>query len=254
VTTILKLIAPDFSEKAATLTASYALTHCLDAAEARFQRDDPTWVRKAARHHREVWGEKADRGSYVHKLIEERLLEERLLNEADLLLGRIPTVLRPYLDSWEEFMKDYDARPVMVEQVVAHPLGDYFGTLDAVLEIPDVGNVIVDWKTGFVSDTTVLQLGGLLRLQRRREAGQSGDARLVPTTRVVTDDDPPWNETLPEIAEGWLVQLNPTYKVYRYDLEALERASETFFHVFQAWEALQTPINLPAGEEEPDKE
>jgi hypothetical protein len=81
----------------------------------------------------------AVRGTDVHRLAERIIRGEEV--EVD---GR----LEPYVESYIRFLDDYRGVAVHSELVVASRKYGYAGTLDSIQNIPGLGRVQVDYKTG----------------------------------------------------------------------------------------------------------
>lgn len=79
------------------------------------------------------------RGSAVHKLAERVVLGEEVEVEAEL---------EPYVESYIRFLDDWNPKAVHSELVVASREHGYAGTLDSIQDIPVLGRVQVDYKTG----------------------------------------------------------------------------------------------------------
>lgn len=79
------------------------------------------------------------RGTAVHKLAEQVVLGEEVEVEAHL---------EGYVESYIRFLDDHKGTQVASETVVASKTHGYAGTLDSIQDIPGLGRVQVDYKTG----------------------------------------------------------------------------------------------------------
>lgn len=93
----------------------------------------------------------AKRGTEVHQ-IAERLIAGEEVEKPDDLAGHI--------DSYVQFLNEWQPTPVIVERPVASRKWSYCGTLDSVLDLPDGRRVIADIKTSRsgIFPETALQL------------------------------------------------------------------------------------------------
>lgn len=91
------------------------------------------------------------RGTEVHNLAE-RLLHDEEVDVPDELAGHVESAVK-FMDTWKP-------TPVLTETVVAHRRWRYAGKLDMVADIPGLGRVLLDWKTGRsgIYGETALQL------------------------------------------------------------------------------------------------
>jgi len=98
----------------------------------------------------------AARGKRVHG-IAERLArgEELVYGDGD---GEIPAELESHAESCLAFLDQWQPAPVLTETVVGNRWVPYAGTLDMVADIPGVGRVLLDYKTGGVWPDVALQL------------------------------------------------------------------------------------------------
>jgi hypothetical protein len=123
----------DFWDELATLTAS-----------ERFER-----VRSAPNRDRDA---AARRGTEVHRLAE-RLHAEEAVDVPEELVGHV--------DSYLQFLADWDVRPILVETSIGRRNGiRYAGTLDLVADLADRRRWLLDLKTtrSGVFDENALQL------------------------------------------------------------------------------------------------
>lgn len=79
------------------------------------------------------------RGTAVHKLAERIVLGE----EVDVAAEH-----EPYVESYIRFLDDHKGAEVASELVVASRTHGYAGTMDSIQDIPGLGRVQVDYKTG----------------------------------------------------------------------------------------------------------
>lgn len=92
----------------------------------------------------------AVRGTDVHALAEKYIRGEEI---------EVDDVLRPYVDGYAAFIKDWQPVSIHEEIVVASRKHGYAGTLDSIQDIPTLGTCLVDYKTGRgVYGETVLQV------------------------------------------------------------------------------------------------
>lgn len=81
----------------------------------------------------------SNRGTQVHKLAEQLARGE----DAD-----VPEELVGHVDSYIQFLNDWQPEVLLIETVVANLTHGYAGTLDSILRIPQLGGVVqVDIKT-----------------------------------------------------------------------------------------------------------
>lgn len=83
--------------------------------------------------------EAAGRGTAVHKLAE-RVVKGEEVEVAEHLVGHVESYIR--------FLDDFNPTSVHEELVVASREHGYAGTLDSIQDIPGLGRVLVDYKTG----------------------------------------------------------------------------------------------------------
>lgn len=96
---------------------------------------------RAERIKKAPWRERDDaahRGSEVHRLA------ERLLRGEEV---SVPAAISGLVRSCVDFLDVWQPEPVLVECPVASRADRYAGTLDAVVDIPDLGRCLIDFKT-----------------------------------------------------------------------------------------------------------
>lgn len=81
----------------------------------------------------------AVRGTEVHALAEKYIRGEEI---------EVDDALRPYVDGYAAFIKDWNPVSLHEEIVVASRKHLYAGTLDSIQDIPTLGRCLVDYKTG----------------------------------------------------------------------------------------------------------
>jgi len=81
----------------------------------------------------------AVRGTEVHALAERYIRGEEI---------EVDDALRPYVDGYAAFIRDWSPASVHEEIVVASRKHGYAGTLDSIQDIPALGRCLVDYKTG----------------------------------------------------------------------------------------------------------
>lgn len=81
----------------------------------------------------------AVRGTEVHALAEKYIKGEEI---------EVDDAVRPYVDGYAAFIKDWNPVSVHEELVVASRKHGYAGTLDSIQDIPTLGRCLVDYKTG----------------------------------------------------------------------------------------------------------
>jgi hypothetical protein len=81
----------------------------------------------------------AVRGTDVHALAEKYIKGEEI---------EVDDTVRPYVDGYAAFVRDWNPVSVHEEIVVASRIHGYAGTLDSIQDIPTLGRCLVDYKTG----------------------------------------------------------------------------------------------------------
>ncbi len=87
----------------------------------------------------------AVRGTEVHALAEKYIRGEEI---------EVDGSLRPYVDGYAAFIKDWNPVSIHEEIVVASRAHLYAGTLDSIQDIPSLGRCLVDYK-GLALDTSI---------------------------------------------------------------------------------------------------
>ena len=80
----------------------------------------------------------ANRGTEVHKLAEKLVKGEAI---------EVPPELSGYVDSYVQFLDDWQPKPVLVEATVANLRWGYAGQLDLVADLPNGERAVMDLKT-----------------------------------------------------------------------------------------------------------
>lgn len=81
----------------------------------------------------------ANRGTEVHALAERLARGEQIT---------VPDELAGHVDAYVRFLDDWNPTPVLLETVVVNYTVGYAGTLDGIVELPNVGRTLIDIKTG----------------------------------------------------------------------------------------------------------
>ena len=130
-------------------TAASAVRN-LDALVAMRKEGGPdaaiNWLKTIPDYQRD---QAADRGTSIHQIVEQIIRGQS---------PEIPEELGPYVAAYHAFVKEWEPRYVVSEQMVCSLKHGYAGTLDAVVVI---GNErwLIDWKTGAgIYAETALQL------------------------------------------------------------------------------------------------
>jgi hypothetical protein len=97
-----------------------------------------------------------------------------------LLLGKLPVegntypetsdLLWPYLNAFQQKVREYQIKPISTEQRVYNDLQGYCGTLDVYCKIFGGEEAILDFKTGAPPECTALQIAGY-EMALNRELG-----------------------------------------------------------------------------------
>jgi hypothetical protein len=97
------------------------------------------------------------RGTAVHKLAEPAARGEEV---------EVPPELEGYVESYIRFLDDVDPKPIHEELVVASREHLVAGTLDSIMDIPDLGRCLVDYKTGTgIYGETALQVAAYRHME-----------------------------------------------------------------------------------------
>lgn len=151
------------------------------------------------------------RGSKVHKIA------ESLVFGADDL--DIPEELRGHVESCVKFIKDWQVRPLLVENTIGSYRWGYAGTFDLIAELPDGRRVLFDYKTGTsgIWPETALQLAAY----RYADAYVAQDGTEIPMREVgVTEAKAVWIR-----ADGYdVIPLNTDGGVFKVFLHVLQVA------------------------------
>jgi len=86
------------------------------------------------------------RGTTVHRFAE-RLSRGEAVDYGDGPDDITPE-LEPHVESCLAFLDEWQPMPVLTEALVGCRWMPYAGTLDLVADVPGVGRVLIDWKTG----------------------------------------------------------------------------------------------------------
>ena len=87
----------------------------------------------------------SDRDSAAHRGTEVHGLAEKLVRGEQV---SVPDELAGHVESYVRFLDDWQPDPVLVEAVVVNYTHGYAGTTDGIFDIPNVGRVLIDVKTG----------------------------------------------------------------------------------------------------------
>jgi hypothetical protein len=120
-----------------------------------------------------------------------------------------------HIEQYRDFLKVTGAKVLVQERTVFHPLYDYAGTLDAVLDIGG-RHYVTDWKTGFVAEEQVP-----LQLAAYRYATHYVDG----DTTAVSDG----------LVDGGLVLALKPRSWKMYEVECGEAAFAAFLTCKQMW-------------------
>jgi hypothetical protein len=93
----------------------------------------------------------ANRGTQVHALA------EKLIHGTEI---EVPDAIAGHVESYVQFLDEWEPTPVLVEAVVMSHTHGYAGTLDLIADLPDRGRVLMDIKTSRsgIFGETALQL------------------------------------------------------------------------------------------------
>jgi hypothetical protein len=152
VTTILSggLPKPALINWAANSTAEYAVDHW----DELLQLDPSKRLKKLQGARYEERDAAANRGTQVHELAEKLAHGD----EVD-----VPDAIAGHVESYVQFLDEFDPRPVLIEATVFSNKHGYAGTLDAIFEFPTLGQTLLcDIKTNRsgIFGETAAQLAG----------------------------------------------------------------------------------------------
>lgn len=146
---------------AANTTAEYAVDHWDELADMSVSERLNTL--KGARYAQK--DRAANRGTEVHNLAE-RLMHGEEVEVPDEIAGHVESCVR-FLDEWKP-------RPVITETVVGNRRYRYAGKLDFIADVPELGRVLMDYKTNRtgVYGETALQLSAYAHAEVFVDANQ----------------------------------------------------------------------------------
>lgn len=139
VTTALKALPKELTRWAARTVATYVATnpeHVMGMLRTGGQAPTVDFLTGLPFQKR---NDAAVRGTAVHKLAE-RVVKGEEVEVAEHLVGHVESYIR--------FLDDFNPTSVHEELVVASREHLYAGTLDSIQDIPGLGRVLVDYKTG----------------------------------------------------------------------------------------------------------
>ncbi|MGH8940072.1 MAG: hypothetical protein ACRDV2_12100, partial [Actinomycetes bacterium] len=95
----------------------------------------------------------ANRGTQVHNLAEQLVAGKKV---------KVPDDLAGHVESYCQFLDDWDPDPVLIEAVVMSHKHGYAGMLDLVADLPERGRCLIDLKTSRsgIFGETALQMAG----------------------------------------------------------------------------------------------
>jgi hypothetical protein len=192
--------------------AEYLMMHNLktDLSLIEYLKKAPNRIRDGA----------ALRGSKVHKIA------ESLVFGVDDM--EIPEELKGHVESCVKFIKDWQIRPLLVENTIGSYRWGYAGTFDLIAELPDGRRVLFDYKTGTsgIWPETALQLAAY----RYADAYVAQDGTEIPMREVgVTEAKAVWIR-----ADGYdVIPLNTDGGVFKVFLHVLQVAKAV--DVMPAW-------------------
>lgn len=140
VTTALKALPLDLSGWGARVVADHILAHPQLILDIIAHGGNTPTRNYLAGLPNEARNKAGVRGTAVHKLAEQIILGGEV--EVD------QQHLEPYAESYIRFLDDHKGVSVHAELVVASRAHLYAGTLDSIQDIPGLGRVQVDYKTG----------------------------------------------------------------------------------------------------------
>lgn len=134
---------------AARLAAEFAVGHMDEVSTMLSKKDGEKeaidWIKGASSRYA---SKAAQEGTSVHHYTEE--VARAVMNNTKPKAEGMPQGMLPYLKQYVRFLKEFDAEPVMLENVVWDDEIGYAGRLDAVFRLRAIDNslVIVDTKSG----------------------------------------------------------------------------------------------------------
>lgn len=152
VTTALKGIPKDEALKrwAAKLVASYTVDHIAELLQMLDHGGRGPTMQFLAELPNQRRDEAAVRGTQVHAYAERIIKGEEV---------EVPEALAPYVQSYVQYLDEWEPTTVGEELVVASRTHLYAGRLDSIQDIPGVGRAQVDYKTsGGVYGNYALQI------------------------------------------------------------------------------------------------
>lgn len=112
---------------------------------------------------------------------------------ASIATGTPPTETeRPYVSSFDRWMTEAGAETVAVETTVVSEEHGYGGTIDRICDIPGLGRLVIDIKTGNVYDEAHLQVAAYMAADAGLPDGIDGcgilDVSADRTSLLLTSD------------------------------------------------------------------
>jgi hypothetical protein len=154
VTSLTKAVDPDpggLIEWSATGAAQAAIDTRAEWDPLDNPADSLQLIRGLARQRR---GIAAKVGTAVHEAIEARVRADL----AGVDRPSVPANLRPFIGSFDDFCDEYRPAWELLEATVFNDATGYAGTLDGLCEVPNVGTVLLDYKTGTIRVGAAAQL------------------------------------------------------------------------------------------------
>jgi hypothetical protein len=134
---------------AARLAAEYVVGNMDEVSDMVSEKDGEkkaiAWIKGASSR---FASKAAQEGTAVHHYTEE--IARAVMNGTKPKADKMPSTMMPYLKNYVRFLKEFDAKPVMIETVVWDEKVGFAGRLDAVFQLRalDDSLVIVDTKSG----------------------------------------------------------------------------------------------------------
>lgn len=190
---------------------------------------------------------KADLGTAIHEQAEAHVLERPMPEPLAAITGQV-TAFRRFLDDWRPDYARLDSGFWLAEASVYSRAERYAGTLDAIADLPGLGRVLIDYKSGKdVYPETALQMAAY----RHAEFIGLPDGTEWPMPQV----DGCVVLHLPEHAPGWeptasdpgyslipVIADEQVFTAFKYVREVFRWQEETSKGVIGA------PLPLPARE------
>ena len=215
VTTVLKVVAKQaLVPWAAKVTAEYAVENVKTWVSLEPQAAVDL-IKKEGRRPAQV---AADIGTAVHAAAELYAIHGEPPN-VDLVIDTLPEdvkrsvdadTIRPFIEQYGDFLDTWRPRFLHTEATIYNHTFGYAGSLDALAELPGLGVLVIDTKTG----------KGVYSEAALQQAAYSHGEEIV--------TGPPWaTEPMPEVAGAAVLHLRPeSWKLVELD------SSEDTFHAF----------------------